>query len=44
MGRKVGGKVPSLFPPFEGAFSLPRVSWRGGFSSVVFFRLLRFFR
>ena len=42
MGRKVGEKVPLVFPPFEGTFSLPRVSCRGGFSSVVFLRLLRF--
>ena len=44
MGRKVGEKVPPLFPPFEGTFSLPRASWRDGFFSVVFLRLLCSFR
>ena len=37
-------KCRLFFPPFEGTFSLPRASWRDGFFSVVFLRLLCSFR
>ena len=41
MGRKVGEKVPSLFSPFKGAFSLALASRREGLSllNILFFEL-----
>lgn len=36
MGRKVGGKVLLVFPPFEGTFPLLQVSWKEDLSSLDF--------